>query len=46
MERPEEVNYEYGWKYKGKNYTSDYEAALKEYTKDLEKYCDWLELQM
>jgi hypothetical protein len=44
MERPERPDYKYGWKYRDNpNTGADYESSLRLYTKDLEKYCDWLE---
>lgn len=44
MNKPEEPTYEYGWKYGDRpNFGSDYEAALRLYVRDLEKYCDYLE---
>jgi hypothetical protein len=43
LKRPESPTFEYGWMYKGKNYASDYERALKLYVRDLESYCDYLE---
>jgi hypothetical protein len=44
MKRPERPSYKYGWQYGDRpNSGSDYEYVLKLYTRDLEKYCDWLE---
>jgi hypothetical protein len=44
MERPEIPEYtEEGWKYGDKLYGSNFEAPLRDYARDLDEYCDWLE---